>query len=214
MQNPSYYTVSKQIVRGYFFNKVKVGINNFFQSFENLKNVNNNLEDKLISYNKKKNKLKKELKNLEKKITQVSLLQKKITINPDVKNREKKVKKSAKNINELVKGIKVPKLKNNKKTLTSFQMPLQASIVSEFGQSKTNKILKNGVIFQVLEESFVAAPFEGIVVYANKFKSYGNLIIIENENGYFCILSGMDKIIISSAIKYLKVNRSPEYRIS
>ena len=88
MQNPSYYTVSKQIVRGYFFNKVKVGINNFFQSFENLKNVNNNLEDKLISYNKKKNKLKKKLKNLE-KITQVSLLQKKITINPDVKNREK-----------------------------------------------------------------------------------------------------------------------------
>ena len=148
--------------------------------------------------------MKKELKNLEKKITQVSLLQKKITINPDVKNREKKVKKSAKNINELVKGIKVPKLKNNKKTLTSFQMPLQASIVSEFGQSKTNKIFKNGVIFQVLEESFVAAPFEGIVVYANKFKSYGNLIIIENENGYFCILSGMDKIIISSGNKVFK----------
>ena len=53
----------------------------------------------------------------------------------------------------------------------------------------------NGVIFQVLEEFLLT--FEGIVVYANKFKSYGNLIIIENENGYFCILSGADKIISS-----------------
>ena len=97
MQNPSYYTVSKQIVRGYFFNKVKVGINNFFQSFENLKNVNNNLEDKLISYNKKKNKLKKELKNLEKKITQVSLLQKKKLLSIlMLKTEKKKLKKAQK----------------------------------------------------------------------------------------------------------------------
>ena len=30
------------------------------------------------------------------------------------------------------------------------------------------------------------------------------MIIIENENGYFCILSGMDKIIISSGNKVFK----------
>ena len=30
-------------------------------------------------------------------------------------------------------------------------MPLQASIVSEFGQNKANKIFKNGVIFEVSE---------------------------------------------------------------
>ena len=83
-------------------------------------------------------------------------------------------------------------------------MPLQASIVSEFGQNKADKIFKNGVIFEVSEDSFVASPFDGIIVFANRFKSYGNLVIIENDNGYFCILAGMDNIIISSGNKVFK----------
>ena len=204
MQSSSDYSVSKQIIRGFFFNQVKVGIDNYFQSFENLKVVNQDLENKLYSYKEKKKKLNTELQNLEKKILQVSLLQKKFIANPEAKKREKKVKKSAKNINELVKGVKVPKLKKKKSITTRFQMPLQASIVSEFGQNKADKIFKNGVIFEVSEDSFVASPFEGIIVFANKFKSYGNLVIIENDNGYFCILAGMDNIIISSGNKVFK----------
>ena len=204
LQSSSDYFVSKQIIRGFFFNQVKVGIDNYIQSFENLKVVNQDLNNKLYSYKEKKNKLNIELKNLEKKILQVSLLQKKFIANPEAKKREKKVKKSAKNINELVKGVKVPKLKKKKGITTRFQMPLQASIISEFGQNKANKIFKNGVIFEVSEDSFVASPFEGIIVFANKFKSYGNLVIIENDNGYFCILAGMDDIIISSGNKVFK----------
>lgn len=204
MQNSSNYFVSKQIIRGFFFNQVKVGIDNYFQSFENLKVVNQDLENKLYSYKEKKKKLNTELQNLEKKILQVSLLQKKFIANPEAKKREKKVKKSAKNINELVKGVKVPKLKKKKSITPRFQMPLQASIVSEFGQNKADKIFKNGVIFEVSEDSFVASPFDGIIVFANKFKSYGNLVIIENDNGYFCILAGMDNIIISSGNKVFK----------
>lgn len=204
MQSSSDYYVSKQIIRGFFFNQVKVGIDNYFQSFENLKAVNQDLENKLYSYKEKKKKLNTELQNLEKKILQVSLLQKKFIANPEAKKREKKVKKSAKNINELVKGVKVPKLKKKKSITTRFQMPLQASIVSEFGQNKADKIFKNGVIFEVSEDSFVASPFDGIIVFANKFKSYGNLVIIENDNGYFCILAGMENIIISSGNKVFK----------
>ena len=204
MQSSSDYSVSKQIIRGFFFNQVKVGIENYFQSFENLKVVNQDLGNKLYSYKEKKKKLNTELKNLENKILQVSLLQKKFIANPEAKKREKKVKKSAKNINELVKGVKVPKLNKKKKITTRFQMPLQASIVSEFGQNKADKIFKNGVIFEVSEDSFVASPFDGIIVFANRFKSYGNLVIIENDNGYFCILAGMDNIIISSGNKVFK----------
>ena len=204
MQSSSDYSISKQIIRGFFFNQVKVGIDNYFQSFENLKVVNKDLENKLSSYKEKKKKLSAELKNLEKKILQVSLLQKKFIANPAAKKREQKVKKSAKNINELVKGVKVPKLKKKQNITTRFQMPLQTSIVSEFGQNKTNKIFKNGVIFEISEDSFVASPFDGIIVFANKFKSYGNLVIIENDNGYFCILAGMENIIISSGNKVFK----------
>ena len=85
IQSSSDYSVSKQIIRSFFFNQVKVGIDNYFQSFENLKVVNQLLENKLNSYEKKKKKLNTELKNLEKKILQVSILQKQFIANPAAK---------------------------------------------------------------------------------------------------------------------------------
>ena len=54
MQSSTTQIVSKQIIREYFFNQVKIGINNYFQSFENLKIVNKDLEQKLKSYKNKK----------------------------------------------------------------------------------------------------------------------------------------------------------------
>ena len=74
--------------------------------------------------------------------------------------------------------------------------PVQGRIISNYGEGKDSRKSKNGVIFQVLEESFVTSPINGVVVYANQFRSYGNLVIIENDEGYYCILSGMKKIII------------------
>ena len=29
-----------------------------------------------------------------------------------------------------------------------------------------------------------------MVVYANQFRSYGNLVIIENDEGFYCIRQG------------------------
>jgi len=204
MQTQSNKIVTKQIIRGYFFNQVKVGINNYFENVQNLDVINKELKKELTNYNKKKEKLRKELSKLEKKIKQVSILQKQFVVNPNIKKREKNAKKKAKNINELVKGVEVKKLRSVKKIKTLFQMPIEANIISEFGQNKKSKIFENGVIFEVAEESFVTSPLDGVVVFANKFKSYGNLVIIENNNGYFCILSGMQKIIISSGNKVFK----------
>ena len=43
-----------------------------------------------------------------------------------------------------------------------------------------------------------------MVVYANQFRSYGNLVIIENDDGLYCVLSGMKNILISSGIEVLR----------
>ena len=52
-------------------------------------------------------------------------------------------------------------------------------------------------------ESFVTSPINGMVVYANQFRSYGNLIIIENDEGFSCVLSGMRNILVSSGSEVL-----------
>ena len=83
-------------------------------------------------------------------------------------------------------------------------MPVQGTIVSDFGEGKDLNKSKYGLVFNVIEDSFITSPFNGIVVFAGKFRSYGNLVIIENENSFLTILSGMNKIIISTGNEVLK----------
>jgi len=193
--------LTKQIVREFFLKKVRIGINDFFLSLRSISDLKNELNEKLLVYEKKKKSLRKKLIKLEKKINEVAKLQKKIKVDVNLRVKEKRFKKKAKNLNELVQGVKTKKVKKilkKKKIISNIKSPVQGTIISNYGEGKDSRKSKNGVIFQVLEESFVTSPINGVVVYANQFRSYGNLIIIENDEGYYCILSGMKKIIISS----------------
>ena len=59
--------------------------------------------------------------------------------------------------------------------------------LSGFDLEKDDKKSKNGLVFKVSKDSFVTSPINGMVVYANQFRSYGNLVIIENdEETGFC----------------------------
>ena len=118
-----------------------------------------------------------------------------------LKVKEKRYKKKAKNLNELVQGVKRKKTIKKKANVSKVKFPVQGKIISNYGEGKDLRKSKNGLVFKVREESFVTSPITGMVVYANQFRSYGNLIIIENNDGYYCILSGMKKIIISSGIE-------------
>ena len=193
--------LTKQIVREFFLKKVRIGINDFFLSLRSISDLKNELNEKLLVYEKKKKSLRKKLIKLEKKIEEVAKLQKKIKVDVNLRVKEKRFKKKAKNLNELVQGVKTKKVKKilkKKKIISNIKSPVQGRIISNYGEGKDSRKSKNGVIFQVLEESFVTSPINGVVVYANQFRSYGNLVIIENDEGYYCILSGMKKIIISS----------------
>ncbi len=143
------------------------------------------------------------MKKLEKKIQEVAILQKKIKTDSKLKIKEKKLKKKAKNLNELVKGANT-KRKVLTKNNTKFQMPVQGVIISDFGEGKDFHKLKNGLVFKVKEESFVTSPINGTVTYSNKFRDFGNLVMIEDDNGFTCVLIGMKKLLISTGNEVLK----------
>ena len=138
------------------------------------------------------------LQSLEKKIKEVAKLQKKVKVDVNLKVKEKRYKEKAKNLNELVQGVKRKKIKKKPTNFGKVKFPVQGKIISNFGEGKDIRKSKNGLVFKVIEDSFVTSPINGMVVYANQFRSYGNLVIIENDQGYYSILSGMKKIMISS----------------
>ena len=83
------------------------------------------------------------------------------------------------------------------------RLPVRGEIISNYGEGRDSRNSKDGLVFKVSRESFVTSPIDGMVVYANQFRSYGNLIIIENNDGFYCILSGMKNILISSGSQVL-----------
>ena len=112
---------------------------------------------------------------LEKKIKEVAKLQKKVKVDVKLKVKEKRYKKKAKNLNELVQGVKSKKITRKKINVSKVKFPVQGKIVSNYGEGKDMRKSKNGLVFKVFEESFVTSPISGMVVYANQFRSYGNL---------------------------------------
>ena len=88
------------------------------------------------------------------------------------------------------------------KTTQKIRLPVNGKVVEKFGESN-NYLTKNGMIFEPRIDSYVISPIQGIVKYAGEFRSYGKLVIIVNEKGYHCILSGMDELITIAGNKVL-----------
>lgn len=197
LNNSSRDILTKQIVREYFLKKVKTGISEYFINLENLKDIDKELAIELENYGNKKKKLKKKLEKLENKIEEVAKLQKKVKTDTKLKQKANSLRKKAKNLNDLVKATQT-KSKIISKIRSKIRMPVLGKIISDFGEGKDFHKLKNGVVFKVREDSFVTSPMNGTVVYANKFRSFGNLVMIKDDKGFISVLIGMKNLLIST----------------
>lgn len=202
LSNSSNDLIAKQIIREFFLKEVKVGISEYFVNIENLKSLDEDLEKKLENYKNKKKNLKKKLLVLEKKIKEVANIQKRVKTDNKLKIKEKKLRKKAKNLNDLVKATET-KRKIISKIKSRIKMPVLGEIISDFGEGKDFHRLKNGLVFKVKEDSFVTSPMNGTVVYANKFRSFGNLVMIKDDRGFTSVLIGMKNLLISTGNEVL-----------
>jgi len=202
LNNSSQELITKQIIREFFLKEVKTGINDYFLNLENLKSIDNELALELENYKTKKKNLKKKLLMLEKKIEEVAKVQKKMKTNKKLQEKAKNLRKKAKNLNDLVKSAET-KRKIISKIKSRIKMPVSGEIISDYGEGKDQHNLKNGLVFKVNEDSFVTSPMDGTVVYANKFKSFGNLVMIKDNKGFTSVLIGMRSLLISTGNEVL-----------
>ena len=59
---------------------------------------------------------------------------------------------------------------------------------------KTDK-LKKGILLFLKEDSILKAPNEALVVYADNFKGFGNMVILDLGNNFHLIFSGLSNIL-------------------
>jgi septal ring factor EnvC (AmiA/AmiB activator) len=74
------------------------------------------------------------------------------------------------------------------------QMPVAGRVTVGFGERDAIGASSEGVSFESLPGAIVTAPMGGVVRFADAFKNYGKLVIIEHKNGYHSLLGGLGRI--------------------
>ncbi len=74
------------------------------------------------------------------------------------------------------------------------QIPAQGRRVLAFGDRTQNDGRSKGIVLETRPSGTVTAPSDGWVVYAGEFRSFGQLLIINADDGYHILLAGLSQI--------------------
>ena len=73
-------------------------------------------------------------------------------------------------------------------------LPAQGTRRVAFGERMPSGISSKGAVFETRQGAQITAPCDGWVLYADEFRSYGKVLIINGGNGYHIILAGLSQI--------------------
>jgi septal ring factor EnvC (AmiA/AmiB activator) len=77
-------------------------------------------------------------------------------------------------------------------------LPASGEIVSRFGKHKHPEFnsftFNNGITIAASMNADIKAVFDGEVIFAEKFKGYGNMLIIDHGGGYFTLYAHTSRI--------------------
>lgn len=72
--------------------------------------------------------------------------------------------------------------------------PARGRIIEQFNATAENGLEKRGITIQTRGGAQIVAPYDGQVVFAETFRGYGLLLIIEHTDGYHTLIAGMTRI--------------------
>ncbi len=75
-------------------------------------------------------------------------------------------------------------------------MPAHGEVVREFGEGEG--LHSQGLTLATGSGSQVVAPYDGKIAYAGPFRGYGLLLIVEHGDGYHSLLTGLDRLDVTT----------------
>lgn len=130
-------------------------------------------------------------------------------LNTDIEDRLTKVKRLRSDERRLMKLVKTVQQSDNRATQAEtaakagtfgnlkgrLKLPLDAELAARFGQSRPNGGLRwDGVLLDAPEGSDFHAVADGTVVYADWFRGFGLLLIVDHGDGFMTLYSHGDEI--------------------
>jgi len=112
------------------------------------------------------------------------------------KYEQKIIKDRANTLKELIEKLKRSKVSNLEKSNISLGKFEDMLPVGKLSIQKINtKKLETGILLILKKDSILKSPREALVVYADSFKGYGNMVILDLGNDFHLIFSGLSNIL-------------------
>ena len=77
---------------------------------------------------------------------------------------------------------------------TAYILPVRGQIVSGFGELNPTGYRERGLRLSVAENAALVAPADGIVTFAGRYRSFGNIIIIEHGGGWSSLITNIERL--------------------
>ena len=107
-----------------------------------------------------------------------------------------KERSKSKKLNQRKVGFLSPRsfLKNKH----NVSLPVEGEVVKLFGQTDTVGLTTKGITVSTRPGARVVASFDGKVIYAGSFRTYGNILIIDHGEGFSTLLVGLGYIGVTT----------------
>lgn len=89
-------------------------------------------------------------------------------------------------------SLKPPKLPGGR-----WVTPLQGNITTRFGENDDIGATSEGIRIAGRDNGLVSAPAGGVIRFAGPFRNYGNMVIIEHDQGFHSLMSGLSRMDVS-----------------
>ncbi|WP_118135843.1 murein hydrolase activator EnvC [Oceanicella sp. SM1341] len=76
----------------------------------------------------------------------------------------------------------------------SLHLPVAGRLLRRFGQKDASGLARPGIILQAPAHAIVTTPWRATLRYAGEFLDYGEIAILEPQEGYLLILAGLGSI--------------------
>ncbi|MFL9839691.1 peptidoglycan DD-metalloendopeptidase family protein [Sphingomonas sp. ST-64] len=77
-----------------------------------------------------------------------------------------------------------------------YRLPVAGSVVTGLGELSDTGVRSRGLTLATWPGAQVVAPTGGRVIYAGRFRRYGNIVILDHGKGWTSLVAGLDRVMV------------------
>ncbi len=84
----------------------------------------------------------------------------------------------------------------NTRTPPPYRLPVSGTVVTGLGELSGEGVRSRGLTLATWPGAQIVAPTGGRVIYAGKFRGYGNIVILDHGGGWTSLVAGLDRVMV------------------